>query len=171
MSLGITFAAGQWLNASDLNTIVTQIDSLTAPGWTSYSPTWASSGTSPSIGNGTISGRYRRAANSDLVFVEIRQTWGSTTSNGTGVWNWTLPVTASSSAVSTVGTGQITDSGAISQPLISVIASTTLIVANSGPWPNTSTSINSRGGQIGAGTPFTLGNADSVQMMCWYQAA
>lgn len=171
MTLGISFAAGQFLTADDLQAMVDQIDDLTAPGWTSYTPTWASSGTAPAIGNGTKTGRYRRAPGSDLILVEIRQTWGSTTTNGTGFYNWTLPVTASAAAVTTIGTGQVTNSGDISQPLVSVLASTTLIIATAGPWPNTATTINSRGGQVSATAPFTLANGDSLQMMCAYEAA
>lgn len=166
-----TFAAGQRLTAATLQQLSTQIDSLTNPGWTSYNPTWAASGTAPAIGNGTLTGRYRRSTSSDLVYVEIRQTWGTTTTDGTGTWNWTLPVTASASAVSTIGAGQVTNSGDLSQPIASVIATTTLIVGIAGPWPNAPTTINSRGGQLSATAPFVMATADSLQLMCWYDAA
>lgn len=173
MTLGITFAAGQFLTADDLQDMVDQIDSLTAPAWTTYTPTWASSGTAPAIGNGTLTGRYRRAANSNEVTVEIRLVWGTTTTSGTGVYNWSLPVTAAAAAVTAVETGtvQITDSGAISQPGVAVLATSTLVIGTVGPWPNTSTTINSRGGQLGATVPFTFGTSDSIVLRLTYQAA
>jgi hypothetical protein len=167
------FGAGQRLYAEDLNTIARQIDSLTDPGWTSYTPTWASSGTAPAIGNGTLTGRYRRAANSDLVIVEITQVWGSTTTNGTGLYNWTLPVTASSAAVTAIvsGSGQVTNAGDISQPCVSVVATTTQVVVVAGPCPNTATTVNSRGGQVGATVPFTFATSDTITLTVQYDAA
>lgn len=173
MTLGISFAAGQFLTADDLQAMVDQIDSLTAPGWTTYTPSWGSSGTAPAIGNGTLAGRYRRAANSDLVEVEIRLTFGTTTTAGTGLYNWGLPVNAAAAAVTQieVGSCQVTDAGAISEPGVCVLASSTLLVCTMGPWPNTATTINNRGGQIGATSPFTFGTSDAIVMRLAYQAA
>jgi hypothetical protein len=168
MALGITFSAGQFLTASDLQAMVTQIDSLTSPGWTSYTPTWSASGTAPAIGNGTLTGRYRRVANGDLVIVEIHQTWGSTTTNGTGFYSWSLPVTATSSAVGTYGSGHVLNTGDIDLPISSSIASTTSIIGLSGPFPNSSTTINSRGGQVAATSPFTMATGDKVELTCVY---
>ena len=58
--------------------------------WTSYTPTWAASGGTPTIGNGTLSGEYIEAG--ELCHVRVRMTMGSTTSiSGTTVWNFSLP--------------------------------------------------------------------------------
>jgi hypothetical protein len=173
MTLGISFAAGQFLTADDLQAMVDQIDSLTAPGWTSYTPSWGSSGTAPAIGNGTLSGRYRRAANSDLVEVEIKLVFGSTTTVGTGLYNWGLPVNAAAAAVTQIecGSCQVTNASDISQPGACVLASSTLLVCTQGPWPNTSTTINNRGGQIGAASPIAFGTGDTIVMRLAYQAA
>lgn len=173
MTLGISFAAGQFLTADDLQAMVDQIDSLTAPGWTSYTPTWASSGTAPSLGNGTLSGRYRRAANSDTVEVEIKLTFGSTTTAGTGFYNWALPVAAAAAAVTAteVGSCQVTNAGDISQPGVAVLASSTLVIGTVGPWPNSATTVNNRGGQIAATAPFAFGSGDSIVLRLRYQPA
>lgn len=173
MTLGISFAAGQFLTADDLQAMVDQIDNLTAPGWTSYTPTWGSSGTAPAIGNGTLSGRYRRQAGSDRVEVEIKLVWGTTTTSGTGFYNWSLPVTAAAAAVTAVETGscQVTNAGDISQPGVAVLATTTLVICTMGPWPNTATTINNRGGQIAATSPFTFANGDNITLRLAYQAA
>jgi hypothetical protein len=80
--------------------ILDQIDSLTAPGWTAFTPSWDNTSTSPSIGNGSWSGsRYRRSESGDIVFFDIVLTWGSTTSGGTGsFWSFGFPFTPSDSA-------------------------------------------------------------------------
>ena len=57
--------------------------------WTTYTPSWTSSGTQPSIGNGTLTGRWRRVG--DSMEVEIYHLVGSSTSNGTGNYYWSLP--------------------------------------------------------------------------------
>ena len=86
------------------NNLVLTADSSTATGlkysadWTSYTPTWASSGTAPSLGNGTLQGLYLQVGK--LVHVLINFKAGSTTTFGTGAWSFTLPFASKS-----LGTG------------------------------------------------------------------
>ena len=70
-----------------------------APGWTAYTPVWTSSGTAPAIGNGTLTGRYRSSQSLDLAIVEIFQIWGSTTTSGTGVYQWSCPIAPSADSI------------------------------------------------------------------------
>lgn len=63
--------------------------------WQSYTPTITSGGGSPTIGNGTIVGRYQQIGKT--VHFSIEVTNGSTTNFGTGSTSFSLPVTASSS--------------------------------------------------------------------------
>lgn len=72
----------------------------------SYSVSWASSGTQPAIGNGTLSGRYSRIGNS--VTVSITLTGGSTTTWGTGTYTFSLPYPAQ---VQAAGSCYILDAG------------------------------------------------------------
>lgn len=90
-----------------------ELNSLNAPGWTSYgSIAWSSSGTQPVLNNGTLTGRYRRTTDSDLVIFEFRLTMGSTTTYGTGTYFISVPVTPSATAVTNnCGYGYILDSG------------------------------------------------------------
>jgi hypothetical protein len=96
-----------YLNRSSENEdILDQIDELTTalvnledPGWTSYVATWTAASVNPAIGNGTISGRYRRSTDSDLIIYEGKILMGSTTTFGTGQWFVSLPVAPSSDAV------------------------------------------------------------------------
>lgn len=57
--------------------------------WETYTTTWAGAGSNPSIGNGTLTGRYTLL--DDLLFVQIRVLMGSTTTYGTGTYSWTIP--------------------------------------------------------------------------------
>lgn len=103
----MTVYAGNIIFASDINNIL-------APGWTSYTPSWTTSGSAPSLGNGTLTGRYRRPSGSDLVVVEFKLTMGSTTTFGTGTYFISVPVTPSATAVSNgVGALYLLDSGTL----------------------------------------------------------
>ena len=64
-------------------------DINTVSDWVSFTPVWSSTGTQPSIGNGTITGKYRRVGDSVEVFTEVYS--GSTTSYGTGSYNFSMP--------------------------------------------------------------------------------
>lgn len=88
-----TWSAGA-LTSTDLNAYVR--DPIEALGtWTSYSPTWASSGTAVALGNGTLVGAYTQVYKT--VFFYAGVTFGTTTTFGTGTYTLTLPVTPSSS--------------------------------------------------------------------------
>lgn len=58
--------------------------------WQSYTPTWSGSGGTPSLGNGTLSGRWRRVG--DSAEFQIYLLWGSTTSgNSSNQWIFSRP--------------------------------------------------------------------------------
>lgn len=86
-----TFTAGNVLTAAQLNAVQ---DNLRAVGsaWTTYTPAWTTSGTAPTLGNGTLAGAYVAAGK--LVMVRAVLTFGSTTNPGTGGWSLSLPATA-----------------------------------------------------------------------------
>lgn len=76
------FLALQELEAADLN------DAL-GP-WASYTPTFASSGTQPTLGNSTLAGRYKRQFSTTLdVLISLQI--GSTFTPGTGTYRFGLP--------------------------------------------------------------------------------
>lgn len=60
--------------------------------WFPYTPTWTSDGTQPSLGNGTITGRYKREGKT--VSFKAMVSLGSTSTVGTGAYSLTLPPTA-----------------------------------------------------------------------------
>lgn len=75
-----------------------------------FTPTWTSTGTAPSIGNGTLSGYYKLDV--DLLTVVIRMLLGSTSSIGTGTYSWGLPSEIPTLMYPTQGSGWAYDSSA-----------------------------------------------------------
>jgi hypothetical protein len=65
-------------------------DRMAAETWTQFTPTWSTSGTAPSIGNGTLTGYYRKVGRD--VDVQIILKPGSTTTFGSLTWFFTYPV-------------------------------------------------------------------------------
>lgn len=90
---------GLWASADGTATLVERlrVDNaglITGAGtslgaWTAYTPTWGASGTAPVLGNGTISGKYCIIGKTCFFYVLL--TLGSTSTVGTGGWNFTLP--------------------------------------------------------------------------------
>lgn len=58
--------------------------------WASWTPVWTASTTNPTIGNGTITGGYISYAK--LVHFWIQVIFGSTTTVGSGTYQFNLPV-------------------------------------------------------------------------------
>lgn len=74
---------------------------------TSYNPVWSASGTAPSIGNGTLTGKSFKYG--PLTIVNIKLIAGSTTTFGTGEWAFSLPVTGT--ADTNIGTAFALNNG------------------------------------------------------------
>ena len=62
--------------------------------WAAYTPVLTASTTNPTLGNGTILGRYMQIGKT--VWCSVRLAWGSTSTVGSGIYRITLPVTAAS---------------------------------------------------------------------------
>lgn len=120
--------------------------------WTSYTPTWAASTTNPTIGNGTLVGRYQRRG--DFVQIVIRLELGSTTSVGSGTWTWSTPQSLGSSTLGyLLGFGQVRDNtGGVRYPII---------IGNSGASAMNAITTHDRQ-FLTSGLPITWGASDSV---------
>ena len=83
------------------NNLVLTADSSTATGlkytgdWISYTPAWTASTTNPVIGNGELTGGYRRIGDNAEFWVKLVA--GSTTTFGSGDYRISLPITAQDS--------------------------------------------------------------------------
>lgn len=67
--------------------------------WSSYTVTWTGATTNPTLGNGTLDAAYQRAGDGKTVAVRIRLVIGSTTTLGSGLWSFSLPVGLAPAAV------------------------------------------------------------------------
>jgi len=131
---------------------------------TTYTPTWTSSGTAPTLGNSTLSGRYIKM--NKLVWVQILFIRGSTATNGTGIYYWSLPsgITARAglygfmsqgvarlydASPATVYIGQASFYGGATDKIMAYTSSNA----------------------VGATSPFTFATNDEVVMTFTYEAA
>ena len=77
--------------------------------WTSYTPVWTAAGTACALGNGTITGAFRRRG--DVVDWRVILTPGSTTTFGTGTYSITLPIEAVILSGGPLGSGLVQPNG------------------------------------------------------------
>lgn len=158
----ITFAAGQRLTAAQLQTIVTQVDSLTAPGWTDYSATWAitATTTNPTLASSTKAARYRRSATSDICDFEGELTINTTApwNAGNGAWRFSLPF-AAPAANNLLGMAYLNESGVALRVGACNKISTTTVEIN----PDASGAAISSSGLYGAGG-WTTGDSITIKI-------
>ncbi len=146
--------AGNRVHATDILTGV----------WQSYTPTWTSSGTAPSLGNGSITGRY--CLMGDLVVVQGKILMGSTTTFGTGNYSWSLPITSANAlgGNSIIGYVWIRDNSAGDYMGCCLDGTTTFSVR-----PGASTFGGSS--TVGSLAPMTWANTDYMAWQLNYEAA
>ena len=77
--------------------------------WQSYTVSWTADTTNPSIGNGTLTGRYAQIGKTIMGNIFIKM--GSTTTFGSGYWRFSLPKNSASSNMQYMGHFAILDSG------------------------------------------------------------
>ena len=144
-------------------------DSSTATGlkWLgasiTYTPTWTSTGTAPSLGNGTLTGSYIRVG--DMIAFTITLEMGSTTTFGTGEYRFSLPFALNYSRQSLICQARIFDSG---------VRWYNGIIGDTAD-PNTTTTITlyqpdtTDGTQVGATYPMTFANGDGIYIQGLYK--
>jgi hypothetical protein len=94
--------------------------------WPSWTPTWTTTGTQPSIGNGTIAGAAIQVGK--ITKFRFKMTIGSTTSLGTGNWLFSFPFTANAALTANYGflmSGYAEDLGVTSQHIVAGRAAST----------------------------------------------
>jgi len=147
-------SAGQVLTAANMNSIGAAAET--------YTPTWTAATANPTLNNGTLSGMYFRI--NKLVFVQIFLVFGSTTTTGTGVYRWALPVTAKSpiNANLSIGSGRYYDSSTATAYLANVLF-------NAGATTYVSMYIPSQ--FLSSTGPVVPANGDEYHLNFWYEAA
>jgi hypothetical protein len=130
--------------------------------WVSYTPSFQTvSNPQPVLGNGTITGRYRRVG--DSLEVQVTLEVGSTTTFGTGSFRFTIPSFAqidnsklsNSNGKATVGEAYLYDSST---------NLTYVITAASASGGNTTTFelVSNQGNTVANGTPISFANNDFI---------
>lgn len=129
--------------------------------WTSYTPVWTGAGGNPTLGNGSLTGKYSRVGTT--VHFKIRLIIGSTTTLATGLWMFTMPFTKEFANREALGPCLMEDVGAADWTgTANNLDGTTLFVAVSGAaglvyLTNT--------------TPFAWGTDDFVSIQGTYEMA
>jgi hypothetical protein len=92
--------AGTYLDALDIELILDQIDTLTAPTEGDYSSvySWSSSGVSPGIGTSTVDARYWLVSGGLFARIELEVVYAGATF-GNGVYFHNIPIIAAASCV------------------------------------------------------------------------
>lgn len=123
------------------------VSPLGFPAYMTYSPTWASSGTQPSIGNGTISGLFKLVGKEVTLYDSIIM--GTTTTFGTGTYTLTVPITVQQ---------QLVDAS------IGLDSSTGTYYSGSAFWNGSTTTfvVISSAGIWGATVPVTWASSDYI---------
>lgn len=160
------------------NTTISSITALTASlantasyvtpyegAWRSYTPTWTTDGTQPTLSNGTLTGVYKQIGKT--VFVRVRLVFGTTTNSGTGTFYFSLPISASISwgtqmPVSILDNGNAWYQATANGEYGGFTNKTALIGQSAG-------GANSSQGISGI-FPFTFGNLDSIQFNGSYES-
>jgi hypothetical protein len=121
-----------------------------------YSPQWTSTGTAPSVGNGTLLGYYQRVYNRTMA--QARLASGSTTGWGTGTYNFSLPF-SSAAITSQQNTASVFDNSAstfyLGNTSLNATAGTFRIVTHAS-------------GNIAATSPITFATSDVIFGYCNY---
>jgi hypothetical protein len=131
--------------------------------WSTYTPSWTSDGTNPSIGNGSRIGRYERIGRT--VHVSAKIIMGSSTSYGSGQYSLSLPVAALTDNDGQVLSCEVRDvsTGEIYQGHARVFSSTSASLRVQG----TGADMNA----VSQGGPITLATGDVIRIFGTYEAA
>lgn len=160
-----TWVAGEVVTAALLNThLRDNLLWLGSGNWSSYTPTWTSTGTAPAIGNGILEGRYVRIGNT--IHFRIGLIPGGTTTYGTGAWFFALPAAARTGSQGT--SGQVARIPVGNGILIDISGGNTLFSAILESSTNIVTSYP--GGNLSGTTPITFVSGDQVQIHGSYEA-
>ena len=129
--------------------------------WTTYTPTWTTDGTAPSIGNGTLTGRYK--AIGKTVAFNIRVVMGTTTTYGSGNWQFGLPINAQSGTNVVVPATYLNDGvgwyyGIANNGYLGGTSNITPLYGSTTATPITSTN------------PFTWGTSDTIAINGTYES-
>lgn len=152
MPFNTSFATGDTVTSTDLNTI--------AGAWDTYTPTI--SGTGWALGNGTISGRWKKIGR--LIVARVEIVFGTTSTYGTGALAVSLPTTAA--WIGTPGgQGIAIDTGTETFPLVINIG------VNFEPQCINASTTYGNFDNVTSTTPHTWANTDVIRFTAMYESS
>jgi len=126
---------------------------------TAFTPTWASAGTQPALGNGTLTGQYERRGK--RVTATLQLVAGTTTTFGTGAWSFSLPFAGGANHY--IGQARLADSSTgVNQIAMTLLTSSGSTVSLISEGSNVSVDLN---------TPFVWATGDSATITITYLTA
>lgn len=155
--MATTIPAGSRILAEDLSPITNAVDNLLSS-WTTYTPAWAASAGSVSLGNGTLTGRHKTVGKT--VHLQVAWLAGSTTTYGTAGAFWTFGLPSGHVAAATAqGACTMLDVGVLEYGGICRILAGASVVELFRP-------VSAR---VLNNSPFTPGNGDSLSFSLTYE--
>lgn len=142
---------------------------LLAPGWTDWvsSVAWTSSGSAPSLGNAGKTAGYHRAPGQDILDGYMTVQFGNTSTFGTGVYFWALPVPVHPSWIGSIPIGWAYGLDQGTQEYGGIVKCETATTCRMLPASNNTDSATN----WGPTAPFTWGNGDFLSMVFRYRPA
>ena len=140
--------------------------SIESTAWTDYTPTMTADGGGFALNNGTLTGRYKQIGKT--VFFKLKFIYGSTTSPGSGHWNFSLPVTAQNpdfTFTATILDNGVSWYGGIGNGNYTGSTTNFAVII-----PGTSPSVTTWA-VVGNGGPFTWDTSDNIVISGSYEAA
>lgn len=174
-ALGIRYpqSTSSYVPSTDMQNAATDLDGLitadrvrlsaleTRPAWTSYTPVWSSSGTQPTLGNGSLTGAYNQQGS--MITVRIHLTLGSTSTVGTGAYRFTLPA---GGQLNSLLTALFKDTSLSTRASGSVE-----LVSTGATGDNMRINVDGNTGVVGATIPVVPANGDEIIICGTYEAA
>lgn len=133
--------------------------------WTSYTPTWTAATTNPTVGNGSLVGRYQVLGKTCHLAITLIA--GTTTTYGSGQYSFALPFTSANSGATYVGASHLLQGSRYSgDTIISPGATTT-----SPSFPDSTVTPITRHQLMNPTTPLTFGNTGQLRISITYEIA
>lgn len=127
--------------------------------WQNFTPVWTASTTNPTLGNGTLVGRFTQIGNT--VHYSITLTIGSTTTNGSGVYRFSPPVAPSQGTLSPAGNALLADASPVAyRPRTAYFDTPARIVMR-----------DEAGANVTHNAPWTWATGDTIKINGTYEAA
>ena len=128
--------------------------------WSNFSPEWTATTTNPTLGNGTLTGRFVQIGKT--VHFSMILALGSTTTIGSGNYRFSLPVACADTTYSPIGSSHLRDSSGPDFRLYPafLVTSTTVGVMN-----------GATAAQLTNVAPWTWAVGDQIRINGTYEAA